>query len=121
MPDVWIDDRRGDVGLALCNFGQVDLRNGGQNHTSDGCRARSAFSPQQRTVLEKIGSSALCPDAESCMQDRGVDGRIACSTGPGVILIRTFSSRNEVFEHGHPLFNIVADATVDGRLCVVIE
>ena len=79
------------------------------------------FSPQQRTVLEKIGSSALCPDAESCMQDRGVDGRIACSTGPGVILIRTFSSRNEVFEHGHPLFNIVADATVDGRLCVVIE
>ena len=31
------------------------------------------------------------------------------------------SARSEIFEHDHSLFDVVADTTVDRRLCVVIE
>jgi hypothetical protein len=40
---------------------------------------------------------------------------------PGAKFIRSVSARKEIFERGHSLFNVVADETVDCRLCVVIE
>jgi hypothetical protein len=42
------------------------------------------------------------------------------ATLPECKFIRTISSRNEILEGGHPLFNVIADATGGCQLCVVI-
>ena len=52
MPDVWIDDRRGDVGLALCNFGQVDLRNGVKTILRTNAAPGPLFSPTADSARE---------------------------------------------------------------------
>jgi hypothetical protein len=70
-----------------------------------------------RTPKDRISARAV-KRAQASMAD---DARDLPLLAPEANFIRTISSRNEIFERGYSLFNVIADAAVDCRLCVMIE